>query len=169
MSKLTKITRDDKFVEYKHEAIGPKGSAEESAVKSPDIPLKSFDTALQKLNETVGRVLGLPAKWASECTVTAVAFSYTKRGTRSAQIWFRRELKSTTREHRMSTPVFQFDKAAEGEDGRPECNDDDAKAIKKVIRETERYIDGERQQGLLPLEDPASEPQGGQEQEQAAK
>jgi hypothetical protein len=164
MPKLLKIIRDRKFIEYR---ITRKGhQAEESVdVTCREAPMASFDKALQELAPTAARILELPKDWSDTLVVLSVSFSFTKSGTGSAVITFDKSLSNPEVEHRMSTPSFRFEKPASGEDGRMECTPGDAEKIERVIKETEKYIAGQRQQLILPMEDPKqpTEPAGGDE------
>lgn len=170
--KILKITRTDSFVQIRHEVTGytvktnAPGAAggvkeatgtEERDITAHEAPMKSFDKALQALTDVVANILETGEEWKKGIVIKTVAFSYTKKGTRSAAIFFTRDLDATETAHRMSTPFFQIDDAAEGEEGRRQCAKEHAKAIAKVISEAEKYADGERDQRMLPLDDGKSE------------
>ena len=170
--KILKITRSDSFVQIRHEVTGytvktnapgqPAGVKEATGTEERDItaheaPMKSFDKALQALTDVAANILELGEDYKKGMVVKTVAFSYTKKGTRSAAIFFTKELDATESEHRMATPFFQVDDAADGEEGRRQCAKEHAKAIIKVISEAEKYADGERDQRMLPLDDGKSE------------
>lgn len=170
--KILKITRTDSFVQICHEVTGytvktnAPGAAggvkeatgtEERDITAHEAPMKSFDKALQALTDVVANILETGEEWKKGIVIKTVAFSYTKKGTRSAAIFFTRDLDATETAHRMSTPFFQIDDAAEGEEGRRQCAKEHAKAIAKVISEAEKYADGERDQRMLPLDDGKSE------------
>lgn len=153
MAKLLKIVRDVKFIQY---VVSRKGlQAEENAeITCKEAPLASFDKALQDLGPTACRVLGLPKDYADGMVIRSLSFSYTKKGTASAVISFDKSLSSPETVHRMATPMFRFEKAADGEEGRMECTPGDADKMFRAMKEAESYIAGKRQQMLLPLEDP---------------
>jgi len=170
--KILKITRTDSFVQIRHEVTGytvktnAPGAAggvkeatgtEERDITAHEAPMKSFDKALQALTDVVANILETGEEWKKGIVIKTVAFSYTKKGTRSAAIFFTRDLDATETAHRMSTPFFQIDDVAEGEEGRRQCAKEHAKAIAKVILEAEKYADGERDQRMLPLDDGKSE------------
>lgn len=177
--KILKITRSDSFVQIRHEVTGytvktnspgqPTGIKEATGTEERDItaheaPMKSFDKAIQALTDVAANILEVGEDYKKGMVVKTVAFSYTKKGTRSAAIFFTKELDATESEHRMATPFFQVDDAADGEEGRRQCAKEHAKAIIKVISEAEKYADGERDQRMLPLDDgksEAAEPEGG--------
>ena len=162
--KVTKVIREESAVEFHHEVQGHQAT-EERKIRAHEAPLKTFDKCLQALADVVCNILELGTGYAKGIVVLAVSFSYTKKGTRSASIVFAKELDATGSAHRMTTPVFQFDDAAEGEDGqRRQCSKKHAELLDQMIRETEAYANGERQQRLLPLDDGKSEgaePKGG--------
>jgi hypothetical protein len=154
--KILKVIRDDKFVQFRHE-VGGHESVEDRDIIAHEAPLKSFDLCLQELAAVVCAVLQLPSDYATGMTVRSLTVSHTKRGTRSVAIKAIKGLDTTGRNHPITTPLFQVDDGAEGEDGRMECTQAQAELVDAMIQEVERYADGERQQGLLPLED-KSEP-----------
>lgn len=166
--KLRKIIRDDSFVFYSHEVKGPVIEAndpdkpgktikhqglEEVEVTAHEAPLKSFDKAMQALASVAAKVLGCPPEWTDKIRVKSLAVSYTAKGTRSAVIVFTKELAATDLPHRMSTPSFRFDDAAEGEDGRRQVAPRHAELLDAMMTEAEKYADGKRQQMTLPLDD----------------
>lgn len=170
--KIVKITRADAFVQIKHEVTGytvktnspgqPGGVKESAGTELRDItaheaPMKTFDKAMQALTDVVVSILETGQEWKKGIVIKTVAFSYTKKGTRSAAIFFSRDLDATDTAHRMATPFFQVDDAADGEEGRMQCAKEHSKAIKKLITEAEKYADGERDQRMLPLDDGKSE------------
>lgn len=162
--KVTKVIREESAVEFHHEVQGHQAT-EERKIRAHEAPLKTFDKCLQGLADVVCNILELGTGYAKGIVVLAVSFSYTKKGTRSAAIVFSKELDATGGAHRMTTPLFQFDDAAEGEDGqRRQCSNKHAELLNQMIVETEAYANGERQQRLLPLDDGKSEgaePKGG--------
>lgn len=162
--KILKVTRDESSVQFRHEVQGHKAT-EERDHTCHEAPLAAFDKALQALADVAVNILELGQGYKKGIVIIALAISYTKKGTRSAHIVFSKELDATGGTHRMTTPVFQFDDAAEGEDGqRRQCSKKHAEMIAEMIAETEKYANGERQQRLLPLDDGKSEgaePQGG--------
>lgn len=163
--KILKVIRDEDRVQFRHEVQGHK-AVEERDHTCHEAPLKSFDDALQSLSDVVVNILELGQGYRKGITVVSVSFSYTKKGTRSAAITFSKELDATNGAHRLTTPLFQFDDAAEGEDSgqRRQCTKKHAELIDVLIVETEKYANGERQQRLLPLDDGKSEgaePKGG--------
>lgn len=162
--KILKVTRDDSSVQFRHEVQGHK-AIEERDHTCHEAPLKAFDTALQNLSDVAVNILELGQAYKKGIVIIALALSYTKKGTRSATIVFSKEIDATKGTHRMTTPAFQFDDAAEGEDGqRRQCTKKHAEMIQAMVDETEKYANGERQQRLLPLNDgksEESEPTGG--------
>lgn len=162
--KVTKVIREESAVEFHHEVQGHQAT-EERKIRAHEAPLKTFDKCLQGLADVAVNILELGTGYAKGIVVLAVSFSYTKKGTRSAAIVFSKELDATGGAHRMTTPIFQFDDAAEGEDGqRLQCSKKHAELLNQMIVETEAYANGERQQRLLPLDDGKSEgaePKGG--------
>lgn len=164
MGKLLQITRSDKFVQYKVQRKGQ--TAEETAtITAHEAPLASFDKALQDLAVTACRALQLPSDYAEGMQVLSVTFSYTQKGTASCVISFEKTLDKHEVPHRMATPSFRFEKPAQGEDGRMQCTPGEAEKIETLVKEADKYIDGKRQQMILPLEQPGkkAEPADGPE------
>jgi hypothetical protein len=162
--KVTKVIREEAAVEFHHEVQGHQAT-EERKIRAHEAPLKSFDETLQSLTDVCVSILELGQSYKTGMKILAVSFSYTKHGTRSASISFSKELSATEAAHRLTTPLFQFDDAADGEDsGRRQCTKKHAELLGAMIVEAENYANGERQQRLLPLDDGKSEnaePQGG--------
>ena len=161
--KILKVIRDENCVQFRHEVQGHQATEERDHI-CHEAPLKEFDDALQGLADAVVNVLEVGQPYKKGITVIALSLSYTKKGTRSAAITFTKELEATGAAHRLTTPLFQFDDAAEGEDNksRRQCTKRHAEQIQTVIECTEQYANGERQQRLLPLnEDDSAEPKAG--------
>lgn len=168
MPKLLKITRSDSAVRFKHEVQGetlkvpdPKApgktmdhtSLEERDVTAHEAPLKSFDDALQNLATVAVAVLELGVQYANGITISGLSVSYTKRGTRSACIFFSKHLDKTSQEHRMATPVFQIDEPKDSETQKRQCTPTQAKAVADMIREANKYAAGKRSQQMLDFGD----------------
>jgi hypothetical protein len=162
MPKLLKIVRDESFVQYRQE-VQRTGTAEEQDVTTHEAPLPSFDAALQALAPVACVVLGMGPKYAEGVIVRSLSIGYTKAGTRSATISFTKKLDTPEVTHPLKTPAFRFDDSAEGESngGRREVANKQAELIELMIEQAEKYIAGERQQQILPLE-AGAEPAEGQ-------
>jgi len=163
MSKLLKVTREDKAVIIRDEVMGSL-STENRNIEYHEAPLKSFDDALQALAPVVKAVMEVPEKWIETIKVKALSVSHTAAGTRNATIVFVRPMAATDQTHRMTTPAVRIDDPADGEEGEREISPAHASAVAAMIEEAERYAKGERQQVLLPLEDntaPRAEPEQG--------
>ncbi len=160
--KILKAVREDNYVKFRHEVEGHE-STEERDIKAHEAPLVSFDTRLQALAPVACKVLEFPPSYAEGVTVKSVTVSQTKRGTRSVAIKIVKVLDATGNAHAITTPLFQIDDAAEGEDERKQCSQAHADACGAFLLEVERYANGERQQRILPLDDnsPVAEPSGG--------
>jgi len=154
--KISKVIRTDDAVEFHREVQGHQ-AVELRKITAHEAPLKSFDTALQKLADVAVNILELGQGYKKGITIISLGVYYTGKGTRSAVIVFKKEIDATGKPHRLDTPQFRFDDAAEGEEGRRECTKAHAEMIETVIEETQKYADGERQQRLLPLDDKKSE------------
>lgn len=164
MPKLLKISRDESAVRFRHEVQGetlklpdPKNpgktidhtSMEERTVVAHETPLKSFDEALQELTSVACSILELGVSYQKGIEVRALGISYTKHGTRSAQIFFRKYLDKTETWHPLATPVFQIDEPKSQETSKRQCSAPHAKLVADMIREANKYAAGKRQQTLL--------------------
>lgn len=174
--KMLSIMRTESFVRFTHEVKGPTIKAndpknpgtvtetsgiEEHKVTAHEIPLASFDKALQALAEVAVNILELGEPYKKGITVRKLAISYTKTGTRSAAITFDKALDATGTLHQMSTPFFRIDDA---DDGRRQCAKGHAARVVTMINEAEGYAVGERQQGILNFKEPEeAEPADGDE------
>lgn len=146
---LKKIIRNKKFILYKVESQGHQ-ALEDKEVTAHEAPLASFETAFDALGGVAASVCEMRDD--SRVRVHRVDVTQTKRGTRSVQLYFTRTLAVTGQPHPLKTPVVQLDTPAEGESGRREVTEEEALAINTLVEETMRYIKGERQQLLLPLD-----------------
>lgn len=150
--KMLKITRTDSLVRFRHE-VKTESGVEERDVTAHEAPLKKFDTALQALAAVAAKMLELPAEYAKGILVHSLGLTYTKKGTRSATIYFRKKLDATDTSHSMDTPAFQIDDGGDGEDTRRQCAPKHAALVEEMITAAENYANGKRQQMQLPLED----------------
>jgi hypothetical protein len=153
--KILKAVREDNYVQFRQEVDGH-NSTEEHDIKAHEAPLVSFDTHLQALAPVACKVLEFPPSYAEGATVKSVTVSHTKRGTRSVAIKIVKTLDATGNAHAITTPLFQIDDAAEGEEGRKQVSQAHADACGVFLLEVEKYASGERQQRLLPLDDTAA-------------
>lgn len=158
--KILKVVRDKTQIVFKQEVKGAMGIDTETRT-THEAPLKTFDSALQKLTPVICYILGTGQQWGDEVLVKSIDLSYTAKGTRSVKIGFTRTLAATEKDHPMETPMFQFDAPADSEADARECHSKHAEAVDKFIDEAEKYIKGERQQMLLEL--PKNEPKKAKE------
>lgn len=160
--KILKVTREEKYIAIRDEKLGSM-SVENRDIEYHEAPLQSFDNSLQALKAVVKAALEVPEKWTEIIQVKSLSITYTKQGTRSAQIAFNREMALTGTTHRMNTPAVRIDDPADGEEGQSEVTHEHAGMIATMILEAEKYAEGERQQILLPLDNQhdTAEPQQG--------
>ena len=159
--KLLSVSRSPKHVEYAVEAQGHQ-AVEVRDFTCQEAPLAEFDDALLKLAGVVTSICEFRDVEGIE--VHKLALSYTKHGTRSAQLYFSRTLSITGLPHHMKTPFVRIDHPTDAEEGRIEVTEEEGDKIKLLISEAIRYANGERQQLLLPLED-ETEPSNGTPQQ----
>lgn len=156
--KFKKISRTPKFIEYTvivqgHQAL------EERDVKCKEMPLESLTKGLDALVPVAVKINELRDNKAMN--IIALEITETKNGTRSAKITYDRVLDATDQAMQFATPRFRIEDPSTGDEGRRECTPSHAKLIEVVIEEAIRYINGERQQGLLPgITDDSNRPSG---------
>lgn len=151
--KLTKITRTRSLVRFVHEIQLESGSTENRDVTAHDAPLKSFDKALQALGDVAVKVMELPGEYVKGVVVHSLAISYTKAGTRSATIYFKKQIDKLALLHPMVTPTFQVDDPGEGEDKsqKRQVTPKHAALVEEMLDQAVKYANGDRQQMQLPL------------------
>ncbi len=153
--KMLKITRTSDLVRFRHEVTLPIGTTEERDVTAHDAPKKKFDTALQALAAVAVKVLELPSEYAKGITVVSLGISHTKHGTRSATIYFTKQIDKLELEHELKTPSFRIDDPAAGEDKelKRQVIPTHASLVEDMITQAIQYADGDRLQMSLPLGD----------------
>lgn len=157
--KFNYLLREDTLVRTITEVPNKGGHIEENDVTAHEAPHPEMDKAFENLIDCVTRICEL----ASPQTIEPyyLTLSYTKHGTRSATIGYRRTLSATNKTYKYKTPSFKMDDPAQDEDLERQCTKDEAKLVEALINEGIRYVTGERQQRLLPLDDENAEPKGG--------
>ncbi len=151
--KMLKITRTADLVRFRHEVTLPIGTTEERDVTAHDAPKKKFDAALQALAEVAVKILELPLEYGKGITVVSLGISRTKHGTRSATIYFTKQIDKLELVHAMATPSFRIDDPAAGEDKelKRQVLPRHASLVEDMITQAEQYAEGDRLQMSLPL------------------
>lgn len=151
--KLTRITRTADLVRFVHEVQLEVGSKENRDITAHDAPLKKFDTALQALSAVAVKVLELPPEYENGIVVTGLGISYTKAGTRSATIYFKKQIDKLALLHPLVTPTFQIDDPGQGEDKsqKRQVLPKHAGLVEEMLDQAIKYASGDRQQMQLPL------------------
>jgi hypothetical protein len=159
--KFNYLLREDASVRTIVEKQNDADHMETYDVTAFEAPHPEMDKALAALAPVCQRI----AELASVATIDPyyLTVSYTKHGTRSATIGFRRKLEATGKVYKFKTPAFKIDDPADDEDTDRQCSTDESDLIIAVINEGIRYAKGERQQILLPLDDPNAEPKAGKD------
>lgn len=122
----------------------------ESTITAQEMPLDSFNKAIDGLKKVFIDVLELPTDYIEGLTITSMSIRRTKLGTRSVILGATKQLECRRDFlHKISTPCFQVDPAADGESGGIEIEKKLANIVTKAIHESERYMGGERSQQLL--------------------
>lgn len=158
--KLNRIVREDKFVSFVIETKNAEGHVETSSITAHEAPHPEMDKAFEDLSAVVQRLMEFKSVAGITCHLLSVSF--TKHGTRSVAIGFRRTLGATEKAYKGTSVFFRIDDPADGEDGKRECKKEESAACVRVIEEGLRYANGERQQMLLPIKDASSEPSEGE-------
>lgn len=151
---IKKIVREESFVRFTLVRQGDAEAEVEITEKHKEAPLASFDETLSQLSDVLSDVMELPmGEWCDPVQVYGVAISTTDGGTRSVQLLFRRAFLPTEKVHPMKSPFFRIDHPKDGEAGERECTESSAVQVAQFLNEAERYINGDRQQTLLPVKD----------------
>jgi len=130
-----------------------------------EMPLVSFDKAIAKLVKPALTFLEQAPEWAKGMRIIGFNIKETKKGTRSMQILFDKNLELVGASIQMKTPFIRIDKPQEGEQEKPTCDAPSKKIIGNAILEVEKYAAGERSQQLLDFKEPEEEEQDdGQDQ-----
>lgn len=125
----------------------------ESVVTAKEEPLDSLTKAWDKLKTVFCEVLELDSSYTEGLTITKMAIRRTKQGTRSVVLSATKQLECRRDFlHKLQTPCFQVDAAAEGESGGVEVEKKLATLVTKAIHESERYMEGHRSQQMLDFE-----------------
>ncbi|MCE5310474.1 MAG: hypothetical protein LLG20_22785 [Acidobacteriales bacterium] len=126
-------------------------ATEERRITAHEAPLPELSEAFAKLAPVVCEILELEPSWADGLSVTRIAISYTKAGTRSVKFKCTKQLECR-KDYlwKLDTPMCQVDKPADGESGQIDIEDKKhLKLVLNAIKEAERYAKGERSQQLL--------------------
>lgn len=114
-------------------------------------PLPAFTKAIEGLTEHVTTLCEFPAAYAKGITATGITVS--EKGDNSlALITAQKKLKRNGRVLNIPTPLLAMYEDAENK-GADHMTEAEAAAIEKVIKETKRYLAGERAQGTIQFED----------------
>lgn len=122
----------------------------ESKITAPEEPLPSFSKAFEALPSVFCEILEVGKEWAQGLVITKLTISRTKHATRSVTLYGTKQLECRAQFlHRVSTPMVQIDKAADGESGAVVLEKKLVAAIARAVLEAEKYMNGERSQQLL--------------------
>lgn len=132
----------------------PAAPEEEQSITTHEAPLPELDEAFGALKSVVCEIMGFQKDYAVDMHVYRIQCSYTKNGTRSVQLRFKKSLETIGgQQHPGSTPFFKIDPPADGESGKMEVKEKSAELVKRAIREAEHYAAGNRSQKLLNFDD----------------
>ncbi len=93
--------------------------------------------------------MGCPSDWSEGIEVVSLSLSYTENGTRTAIISFSKKLLKGTAFHPLKTPAFQIEDDKSDASQKRQCQPKHADLVVDVIKEAQRYVLGERGQGIL--------------------
>ena len=116
-----------------------------------DNPLPSFYKALEGLNPHVLTLCELPAKDLEKVSATGITVSH-KGENSDALIVARKKIRKGKRVFNISTPLLPM-YPSEEEASLDHMDEEEAKAIEKVIKEATKYILGERAQGQIDFQE----------------
>lgn len=116
-----------------------------------DNPLPAFTKALEGLNEHVITLCEFPAAYAKGITATGITVRE-KGDNCLALIVAQKKLKRNGRVLNIPTPMLAMYEDPENK-GADHMTEPEAAAIEKVIKETKRYLAGERAQGQIAFEE----------------
>lgn len=126
-------------------------ATEERNVVAHEAPLPELSAAFAKLAPVICEIIEVEPSWADGLSITRLAISYTKAGTRSVKFKCNKQLECRKDFlWKLDTPMVQVDKPADGESGQIDIEDKKhLKLIFEAIKQAERYANGERSQSLL--------------------
>lgn len=169
--KILFVKRTDEIVDIRHEAMNTREqkvvpdknkpgetktkevqSSETITVESHDVPLESFDKALQALGVVAAKQLDCDPDWGGKIEVIALGISYNERGVRTVEINFTKPLLQGSVFHKLKTPAFQIDDDKQSGERR-QCTETHAERVIEVIKQAQKYVLGERGQGVLGFEE----------------
>lgn len=120
-----------------------------------DNPLPSFTKALEGLTEHVVTLCEFPAGYAKGITATGITVR--EKGDNSlALITAQKKMKRNGRVLNIPTPILAMYEDPENK-GADHMSGAEAAAIEKVIKETKKYLAGERAQGQIAFEEEKKE------------
>jgi len=157
MSRILKVEREEDFVRYTIETKGHM-AAEDRIVKCHEAPLEDFDKCLQCLHQVVINIMEASAGWSLDIKVRWIQIFWSKSGARKVTIGFKKYMHRTETWHSLKTQPFWIEDGDEDEDFTRQCFETDFDMVNNFLWEADKYIDGERQQQLLPLPDPEQAP-----------
>jgi len=149
--RLLKIVKTDKYIQSTVEQYGNQ-SEDKITAETHEQPLPSFYEAFDALRDVLIEVFDVSATWAYKCEVNELSISYTEAETRSATLKFSRNyIGGKSKDY--STVSFKIDNPQGNEQEEREITENAAELVENMIKEAVAYIQGNRQQALLPLED----------------
>lgn len=146
---ITKVKFKDGTLYYQYEVERSDGSVDEVKVKSHDAPLATFEEVWDMLPKVVVDEAELPISMANDTTVSSITISHYDDGRWGAVLSAVRSLENSNCPLVLNTPH----KPAIPSENNPQdtmvLSESSVRKIEDVIRETEKYIRGERQQRTL--------------------
>jgi len=119
----------------------------EHEIKCPDAPKESFDVALQNLKAHALVLCELPNGEIGKISVTGMEIQ--RKGDHQvigASLYVTRTLERSSTNMSFSTPLKYVDKVTDGPDKGDVFSKEAAKAVKTMIKEAEKYVEGKRLQ-----------------------
>jgi len=151
MSRILKVEREEEFIRYTIETKGHM-AAEDRIVKCHEAPLEDFDKCLQCLKQVVIDMMDATAGWQPDIIVRFIQIKWHGSGARKVTLGFKKYMHRSTMWHKMKTQAFWIDDDDDGDIER-QCVEYNVDLINNFLHEADKYIAGERQQQLLPIEE----------------
>lgn len=148
--KVKGYTRKTKEVVYRIERKGEQAN-EEVKVTCKEAPLAELDEAMEAFGKVIQGWMDAGSKWKDTVHPVAVDVSYRKDDTRTVRFQFHRKFAVNEQEESYWTPWVQID---DSDEDRKDCTAAEERQVNALLGLVEAYINGDRQQQLLPLDAP---------------
>ena len=149
---IQKVKYSKDRVKINYLIVHPDERTDAYAVDCVDRPRVEFDAALQKIADELCDWCELPEAWFENVTVLGVSFSF-KDGNMGAVVTFQKPIRYCNSPLILNAPHKAEHPYSEGGDYSVCLTKEQIALLKDVIAECEKYLDGDRAQMRLPLEE----------------